>query len=308
LSTKVIVREAPAASTPDAAQLCAAGRDAVIDGKFRTARRCFERALALAPDWPEAVWGLAETLHIVGDTDRALELYRRYLTLGVDRAAAEHMIAALGGAPTPARAPDEYVAHVFDEYAPDFDRDLVEQLEYRGPELLRDALAAALPEARDLDVLDLGCGTGLAGVPLRPRARTLVGVDLSAEMLKRASARGIYDALARAEMAAFLAARRADLDLVAAADAFCYVGDLGPVFRAAAGALRPGGHLAFTVERRKGRGWRLLDSGRYAHSVAWIGRTARAAGLREIHRSTGTLRLEAGDPVEAYVSVMRRVV
>jgi predicted TPR repeat methyltransferase len=80
------------------------------------------------------------------------------------------------------------------------------------------------------------------------------------------------------------------------------------VFQAAAVALRPGGHLAFTVERRTGRGWRLLDSGRYAHSTAWVRRTAREAGLDEVRGSTGTLRLEYGEPVEAYVAAMRRVV
>jgi predicted TPR repeat methyltransferase len=299
-----------AAPAPDAevSNLCTIGRAALDAGKTKAARTCFERALKLDPDSPEAIWGLAETLHDMGKASRALELYRRYLVLRPNSAAAQHLIAALGGAPATSRAPDTYVSYVFDDYAKDFDRDLVEELEYRGPELLREALAAALPGARDLDVLDLGCGTGLSGVPLRPLARTLTGVDLSAEMLKKAEARGIYDALARAEMSAFLAERRDSFDLVVAADAFCYVGDLSPVFQAAAVALKPDGHLAFTVERRKGRGWKLLDSGRYAHGTAWVRRAAREAGLEEVRGSTGTLRLEYGEPVEAYVAVMRRVV
>ena len=36
-----------------------------------------------------------------------------------------------------------------------------------------------------LDVLDLGCGTGLCGPLLRPYARALAGVDLSPQMLER---------------------------------------------------------------------------------------------------------------------------
>jgi hypothetical protein len=39
-----------------------------------------------------------------------------------------------------------------------------------------------------------------------------------------------------------------------------------------------------------------------------VRRTACEAGLEEVRGSTGTLRLEYGDPVEAYVAVMRRVV
>jgi len=300
----------PAGSAADleVSNLCTIGRAALDSGKEKAALTCFERALALAPDSPDAIWGLAETLHELGKTSRALEFYRRYLTMRPDSGPAQHMIAALGGTPPTVRAPDTYVSYVFDYYAPDFDRDLVEELQYRGPELLRDALAAALPGARDLDVLDIGCGTGLSGVPLKPLARALTGVDLSEKMLQRAQDRGLYDALARAEMTAFLAEKRESFDLIVAADAFCYVGDLAPVFRAAAGALKPGGHLAFTVEHRKGRGWRLLDSGRYAHGAAWLRRAAREAGLEEMHATTGTLRLEYGEPLEAYVAVMRRVV
>jgi predicted TPR repeat methyltransferase len=305
------VRAAEAtAPAPDAevSNLCSIGRAALDSGKAKTALTCFERALALAPEWPEAVWGCAEALHELGKASRALEQYRRYLALRPDSGPAQHMIAALGGTPPTARAPDAYITYVFDHYAADFDRDLVDELEYRGPELLRDALAAALPGARGLDVLDLGCGTGLSGVPLRPLARRLVGVDLSAEMLKRAEARRVYDTLVRAEMTAFLAERRGRFDLIAAADAFCYVGDLAPVFQAAVGALKPGGHLAFTVENRGGLDWRLMDSGRYEHGAAWVRGAAREAGFEEVRGATGTLRLEYGEPVESYVAVMRRVV
>ncbi|WP_425536227.1 methyltransferase domain-containing protein, partial [Chromobacterium vaccinii] len=41
----------------------------------------------------------------------------------------------------------------------------------------------------------MGCGTGLAGEAVRPYASRLDGVDLSAGMLERASAKGIYDSL-----------------------------------------------------------------------------------------------------------------
>ena len=53
-----------------------------------------------------------------------------------------------------------------------------------------------MPEGR---VLDLGCGTGLAGEALRRRAAWLEGVDLSSGMIDQARRKGLYDRLEVAE-------------------------------------------------------------------------------------------------------------
>jgi trans-aconitate methyltransferase len=50
-------------------------------------------------------------------------------------------------------------------------------------------------------VLDLGCGTGAAGVRLRQHGfRAIDGVDLSAEMLGRAASKGVYRSLVQADL------------------------------------------------------------------------------------------------------------
>ena len=292
----------------EVANLCTIARAALVHGKLKAAATCYERALALVPDTPEAVWGLAESLYAQGKKSRALHYYRRFLEIRPTSAEALHTVAALGGATPPERAPDAYVVSLFDRYAEDFDRSLIEDLHYCGPDALRGAVDAVMPGAQGLAVADVGCGTGLSGLAFRSAARSLAGVDLSAEMLKRAEARGVYDSLAREEMTAFLAARRDEFDLIVAVDSFCYVGDLAPVFRAAAGALKPEGLLAFSVEHRKGRSWQLTGSGRYVHSPDWLRRRAREAGLEEVSGRIQVLRLEYGARVEGYVSVMRRMI
>ncbi len=291
----------------EADNLIAVGRAAMTYGKPEAAIASYERALAIAPELPEAVWFLGEALHGAGKRNRAIETYRRFLALRPGSAEAMHMVAALGRAPVPDRAPDRYVISHFDRYADDYDRSLLEDLSYRGPELVLDAVMALLPDARDLDIVDLGCGTGLAGVRFRRLARTLTGIDLAPAMLERARARGIYDVLVEGEIAASLAGHAQAFDLALAADVFCYLGDLAPVFAAVARALRPGGHLALTVESRRGPGWRLTGSGRYAHNPSWLRKTARSAGLSEQSGHAATLRTEYGAPVAGYVSVMRRV-
>ena len=42
-------------------------------------------------------------------------------------------------------------------------------------------------------MLDLGCGTGLAGVAFRPHVDWLVGVDLSPKMIEEARRKALYD-------------------------------------------------------------------------------------------------------------------
>ena len=78
-------------------------------------------------------------------------------------------------------------------YAETFDRDLVDKLNYQSPRLLAQLIARTVPADARLDILDIGCGTGLMGAGLRALKRTLTGVDLSPNMLEQARRRGLYD-------------------------------------------------------------------------------------------------------------------
>jgi predicted TPR repeat methyltransferase len=83
------------------------------------------------------------------------------------------------------------------------------------------------------------------------------------------------------------------------ADTLCYFGPLGAAVAAAAGTLRPGGCLVFTVEHAKeeaAAGFRIETHGRYSHSRAYVERVMRANAF-EVEISEHQLRTEGGDPV-----------
>src|SRR5262249_34211053 len=150
----------------------------------------------------------------------------------------------------------------------------------RAPELLLGAVSRVAGRAlRDLDVLDLGCGTGLAGEQFRPAARRLDGVDLSPKMLAQAAAKGGYDRLTAGDLVAHLGGIGDRYHLIIAADVFVYLGDLVPVFAAARRALRAGGWLAFTVEAGDGADYHLQPVRRYAHPRGYLTRAADATGF-----------------------------
>jgi predicted TPR repeat methyltransferase len=211
----------------------------------------------------------------LGDVQNAIEAQQIALAEDpADGLGAGFALARLGVS-VPARAPAAFVRQLFDDYAGRFDRELVQRLEYRAPALLRqtwDNLGRAAPKT----ILDLGCGTGLAGEAFADLGAAIDGVDLSVQMLLRAEARGCYRRLIEADLDTALADTAAgSVDLVLAADVLVYIGDLAPVLAGMARVLVPGGTALFTLEAADSGTWTLHQGNRYAHAHAYV------AGLLE---------------------------
>lgn len=269
-------------------------------------REALEAAVGLDPKLAHAHHLLGEIAVAAGEADSARRHFRRYLRLDPeDRHGAALRLALLDGEAAPDRAPPAYVRTLFDQYADRFDAELLERLRYR-PDLLRAAAEEALnPAPGSLDILDIGCGTGLGGVALKPLARKLDGTDLSPRMIEKAAARGIYDDLAVGDLVAVMAGRPARYDLVIAADVLVYVGPLEPALTAAHAALRPGGAMALSVERAES-GVVLGRHSRYAHGEDYLRRAAAQAGFEVALLHEIDLRQESGAPVGGWMAVLRR--
>ncbi len=242
---------------------------------------------------------LGEQCYVAGRDAEAVAAIDRALALDPENGGLRHLRDAIAGVQT-ARAPDEYIRGFFDRFASDFDQRLLNDLEYRTPERMARFLAPWLAgrEGR-LRIEDLGCGTGLSGLVLRPYAAEMAGVDLSGQMLAKARERNLYDSLHEAEIAAYLDGKpEGGCDLAAAMDVFVYVGDLDPIFRAVTRALGPGAMFVFSVERLEGEeDFRLMRSGRYAHSRRYLESLAQAHGLVEWKIEEADIRKESGQPV-----------
>src|SRR5262249_52381779 len=153
--------------------------------------------------------------------------------------------------------------------AREFDDQLVTQLRYSAPAELFKLLRAHLP-GNSLDVVDLGCGTGLMGLQVRSSAKRLDGVDISQEMIKKAKERGVYDNLICDELVDFLASLSTQYDLVVSTDVFNYFGELSQVFELVHRNLNRTGLFGFSVEAADDDGFSLQSAGRYRHSEQYL--------------------------------------
>jgi predicted TPR repeat methyltransferase len=297
-------------------------------GDFEAAADILTQTLELTPRFATAWFALGAIRDRLGEREDAVAAFKQARDCDPQdyHGARLHLARLQAGEATPAMTA-VYVRRLFDEHAPKFDKSLIEHLDYRGPAILQQAVAGVCGAAgrpmRFAATLDLGCGTGLAGVAFRPLTERLVGVDLSAGMIEQAQRKGVYDRLDVADLLHALATEPAfemqdpaagddalelpGFELILAADVFVYVPDLEPVARAVARRLQPDGLFAFTVETHDGDGFMLGPALRYAHGPSHVRAALEGAGLAIGHFEPACCRTERGVPVEGLVVVARRM-
>jgi predicted TPR repeat methyltransferase len=283
------------------------GRDLAARGDHAAAADLFAQAVEVAPAFAPGWVALGEARAKLGDEAGAAAALHQALALDPDdRCGAALSLARLGGADPAGAMSPAYVRSLFDQYAPRFDEALA-NLAYRAPTQLRDAVERVRPDTTFQGMLDLGCGTGLAGAAFRPLASHITGVDLAPAMIAQARAKQIYDRLETDGLLAFLGAEgERSHDLVVAADVFVYIFDLAPVVAAVARVLRHGGVLAFTVETYAGAGVELGEKLRFRHSADHVRGALATADLQLCEIHPVATRTEAGVDVPSLVVVAKR--
>ena len=238
-------------------------------GRLEDAVVSYKHAIALKNDYVDAHFNLGYTLSKLGRRGDAAASYSQAISLQPDHAEAKHMLSALLGETTRS-APRIYVEKLFDHYADEFDHMLINELEYRTPQLIAQLITTNLNEHSLGRVLDLGCGTGLNGVEIRRFCEYLEGIDLSKRMLEKAKERNVYDKLSRLDISNYLATEELKFDCIVCTDVFIYVGDLSEVFQLIKLRNKLSGKFAFSTEHNENQDFFLEQSGRFSHSKQYI--------------------------------------
>jgi predicted TPR repeat methyltransferase len=280
-------------------------------GRHGEARASFERALQLHPGNADTHYNLGALACDLGLPDQAVPHLRRCLAADPDdKRGAGLLLAYLGAGEMPARASQAQLRSLYDARSRFWDQEPF----YFGATLVADGLRRHVGSAK-LDILDIGCGTGLVGVAVRDLAGRLDGVDLSPAMLEKAGSKGIYDRLFQADLASFMAGHHNSYDAVAAAATLIHFGDLGALIHATAECLRREGLFVFTyfplahgtADYAVAESVRLAQGGCFRHSPAYVERLAREAGFSILELEDVTHEHDPdGNPVTGVLAVLRR--
>ncbi len=292
-------REAAALNPGVAVAAMALGEVLLRLGALPTAIAELQRALRLDPGLERARFLTGRAWLDAGEAQKALEVFESLESAPQidDLIARAH---AIQHAP---RSDAGYVRHLFDQFSADYDSRMIGQLAYAAPQILRDLADLVIPGRENLSILDLGCGTGLAGMVFKARAARLDGIDLSPAMVLKARAQGIYDSLIVGDIETSLTGT---YDLVVAADTLVYLGDLAALFRTVHAHLSPEGYFLFTTEAKDADGFELGPKRRWRHSEAYLREEAALAGFSVAGLVAASPRTEANQPVPGLAVALSR--
>ncbi len=243
--------------------------------------------------------------HKTGDLKKAEQLYRRLLQLNPQHTAAQHMLNALCGI-TPDNAPLEYIESVFDGYAENFEENLLKELCYRTPIELWRFYRELFPENLDCKCLDLGCGTGLAGLAFKSACKELTGIDISDKILKEAEQKSLYKRLIKNDILSFLETTKESFNLLIAADVFTYMGNLESLFKSCNKRCEAGGVLCFSVEESKGNSFTLKETGRFGHPLRYIEKLCSKTGWKLISVERSNLRKDKNEWISGFLFILQK--
>jgi predicted TPR repeat methyltransferase len=289
-------------AAPESLQIWLAMGKFLARDKRAEALDWFDKVLEAEPENVEALLVSASLNYDLGHVERARTLIERAHALDGDDERVAFELTRINETGV-AQLPMSRVQGLFDEYAERFDTHLVGALKYTTPQFVAKKIRERYPDLR-LNLLDLGCGTGLLGVYLGRIEGYFVGVDLSEKMVQQAARHGIYSRFHLVEMVeALTATAEREYEIITACDVVVYLADLAAFVTESHRVLRAGGALIFSCERASpGEPNSVLrPSMRYAHQADWVKSLCRTAGFGDVVIESVITRYEHDQPVDGFV-------
>lgn len=303
----------------------------MISGRLKESIQSFQTAIELRPEQGLDAWCNLGAVYLrMQKLQLAYDSYQKALLLDSQNEIAQFMIVALSRSSVisnkgnvrdlsiPSTVPLVYVRNLFDNYAPYFEKHLNHTLHYQVPQKLYQLVAPYLNK-KNYTILDLGCGTGLSGIPFATCKETLVGVDISSKMLEKAKTKKIYNRLLRQDITSFLMQCNEYYDVIVSSDTLVYFGDLSFILKRVFEIANPGAFFLFSIEVMNSNQekefldhnslyYRLQSHGRYEHQYRKVLTLAQQYGWYKVDENYTEARLQDHQPVNAMMILLQKLI
>ncbi|MDR1694354.1 MAG: tetratricopeptide repeat protein [Lactobacillaceae bacterium] len=263
--------------------------------EYEQAVDLFFNAFAKNPGKDEFAINIAETLQLMvqsGKNEEAVKIAKKWKELFPKNTFAIHSYASLTN-DNVLQNDAVYSEKLFEHFAENYE-DTLKNINYNLPNKIKE-------KARSIEgrILDLGCGTGLLGIAIKNDKNKIIGVDISANMLRKAKEKNVYDDLICADIASYLQEKQ-KFDWTFAADVFSYIGNLENII-----SMCDSKNLCFSIESGENEDFYLTETGRYKHNETYIDKILQKNSFNaEKHEIN--LRLENGVPVKGMLFLARK--
>jgi predicted TPR repeat methyltransferase len=274
--------------------------------KTSDAKHFFEQTIKQDPNHTASYLNLGSLFLKNNQLKKAITAYQKALSLKPNDPEIKHILSAIQKQKPSAKAPQQFINALFNQYANYYDQHLIQHLQYQVHQLLYDFLDQEQWPEKSMSILDLGCGTGLCGNLFTGYANTLIGIDSARNMIEHARNKNIYTELICKDINQALTSQK-NHDLILAADVFTYFGELREVLSQCYEALKNRGTIAFSVESTHNDTTYILQTSiRYAHQHQYLKSLLIELKFNNIQIHTVTLRHQYKKPVSGYVIIAQK--
>ena len=152
------------------------------------------------------------------------------------------------------------------------------------------------------NLLDLGCGTGLAALKLKTSDSLWTGVDISSKMLQKAKQKGLYSELVQSDVTAYLKQNKQKFDTVLCLDVIEYMQNIDELI----GFIFPSNLVLSFEEAPQGvETYHICATGRYQHNPQYVEKICLGAGYQHISKHTLILRKENGTDIQGWLFICK---
>ena len=273
---------------------------------LKDAEKSYKKAIELKPDYAEAYLNLGKLFKELEQTNEAIKYFEKSLKIDIKDVLGTNLeLASLGKKKIPNKTPIIFMQNFYKSKANIWDS-FEAQKYYYGKELIKVAFKQTHKKKFKIDILDLGCGTGSLGSFLSSYAKTLTGIDLSADMLTIAEKTGFYDLLHKKEIELYLSKTLINYDSIVAAAVMIHFFDLESLFTLINKSLKSKGKFIFSVFESTKNDKEFNSFLMYSHSDHYITTLANRFKFKINYRQIGVHEYRKGIPINAIIYVLQK--